>query len=86
MKTHLELAAFFVVVLTVPAVALVACSGDSAPARPNNVVDSGANDAGSLPDTGSTDGGAETGPNACSTGISFDNTRVPGFPNSIPQP
>lgn len=87
MKTNLKLAALFAVALTVPAAALVACSSDDAPVKPNNTVDSGTNDTGTLPDTGSpSDGGADASPNTCATGITFDNTRVPGFPNSIPQP
>lgn len=86
MKTNLKLAALFAVALTVPAAALVACSSDDAPVKPNNTVDSGTPDTGTQPDTGTPDSGADAAPNACTTGITFDNTRVPGFPNSIPQP
>jgi hypothetical protein len=71
--------------VTVPFVTMAACNGDNSnqtDSGPHNGQDTGPdtqpqNDAAA--DTG-TDGGS------CSTGLSFDNTLVPGWPNNIPQP
>lgn len=71
---------------------LVACSssddgtaqpGPKNPGTPNGNEDSGAPNGNK--DSGSSDPGVDAGdPNAC-TGATFDNTRIPGWPN-VPQP
>ena len=84
MKTRTIL--FLAAALTAPFATMAACNGDNSnqmDGGPKNG-DSGSdiqqqNDTGN-PDTSNNDGGG------CSTGLSFDNTLVPGWPNSIPQP
>ncbi|MCL2725349.1 MAG: hypothetical protein FWD69_13030 [Polyangiaceae bacterium] len=69
---------FVASVLATGLVSVVACSSSSSDNGPVNqppVADAG-------PD-GSTDNG-DGSPTACTN--SFDNTRVPGWPNSVPQP
>jgi hypothetical protein len=70
-------------VITVPALTIAACNGDNtqSDSGPQNEAGSDVN---SNPDTAKTDAGNDGG--SCSTGLSFDNTLVPGWPNSIPQP
>ncbi|CAN5207464.1 hypothetical protein BH09MYX1_BH09MYX1_34290 [soil metagenome] len=72
------------ILLAVPATVLVACSSDPDPVGPTNNVDAG-KDTSSQVDTGTQDSGADSGPNVCVTGLTFDNKRVPGFP-VVPQP
>ncbi len=84
MKTRTLL--LLAVAVTVPVFSLAACGGDdnnNADGGPQNQVDAG-NDV--TTDTGTgTDAGADA-PNACATGIVFDNAgRVPSWPNP-PQP
>ncbi len=83
---RIHLAALAALALTIPTVALVACSSDPDPVGPTNTPDAG-KDTGNTPDVQNPqpDGGADATPNVCATGITFDNKRVPGFPN-VPQP
>lgn len=81
----IHLAALVAIAITIPTTALVACSSDPDPVGPTNNPDAG-KDVSVQPDaTAQPDGGPDSAPNLCATGIVFDNKRVPGFPN-VPQP
>ncbi len=80
-KIHVALLA--AIALAVPTTVIVACSSDPDPVGPTNNPDAG-KDVAVQPDV-QTDGGTDSAPNQCATGITFDNKRVPGFPN-VPQP
>lgn len=85
MKKIIHLAALASLALAVPTTVLVACSSDPDPVGPTNNPDAG-KDVNVQPDvTAQPDGTADGAPNVCATGITFDNKRVPGFPN-VPQP
>ena len=80
MKTRILLLG--AIAVAAPLVTMAACNGDN-----SNNTDSGphngdaASDVQQQNDTGpGQDGGS------CSTGLSFDNTLVPGWPSNIPQP
>ena len=67
----------------VPLVTMAACNGDN-----SNQTDSGPhNGQDAAPDIQQQN---DTGPGhdggTCTTGLAFDNTLVPGWPNNIPQP
>ncbi len=85
MKTR---ALLILVLAAASPLAIVHCSSDDSSQTdggPQNGKDSGS-DVTTQNDTGTgTDTGTDA-PNACSTGITFDNTKVPGWPNAIPQP
>ena len=76
-------------VATIPFVTLAACNGDS-----SQTTDSGPQngDSGGNKDVAQQNDGApqnDAGPDApdpCTTGLKFDNTLVPGYPNNVPQP
>jgi hypothetical protein len=79
-------------VATIPFASLAACNGDNTQqtdSGPQNGNDSGnKQDVAQQQDTG-TQNDASSNPDApdpCSTGLKFDNTLVPGYPNNIPQP
>ena len=80
-KIHVALLA--AIALAVPTTVIVACSSDPDPVGPTNNPDAD-KDVVVQPDV-QTDGGTDSAPNQCATGITFDNKRVPGFPN-VPQP
>lgn len=84
-KTTLKLGFLAAIAIAVPTSALVACSSDPDPVGPSNNLDAG-KDQNVQPDATPTgDSGGDSAPNQCATGLTFDNKRVPGFPN-IPQP
>ncbi len=61
----------------VPFITLAACNGDSSSQT------DGGNDVNTSDVNNKTDGGTDS---SCATGLAFDNTLVPGWPNNIPQP
>ncbi len=84
-KNTLKLVALAAVAIALPTTALVACSSDPDPVGPSNTLDAG-KDQSAQPDATSTpDSGTDSAPNQCATGLTFDNKRVPGYPN-VPQP
>jgi hypothetical protein len=84
-KNTLKLGFLALVALAIPTAALVACSSDPDPVGPSNTLDAG-KDQNVQPDATSTsDAGNDSAPNQCATGLTFDNKRVPGYPN-VPQP
>lgn len=84
MKTN-HLAVLAAIAIAIPTTVLVACSSDPDPIGPTNNPDAG-KDVSVQPDaTAQPDGGSDSAPNVCATGITFDNKRIPGFP-VVPQP
>lgn len=85
--------ALLIALAAAPLTLFAACGGDdSNPVGPQNKPDTGTPDTyvppvdGGGGDTGmKTDSGSDSGYNVCAKGITFDNTRVPGYPNP-PQP
>jgi len=78
-------ALFTVTLVLGTAVSFAACSGDdSAGPGPSNPpkTDSG------TPDTGNNinDAGPDSSPQQCTTGSTFDNARIPGWPNNVSSP
>lgn len=76
-----------------PFAMLGACTSDDSSTQdsgPQNKPDTGAGDANTQQDTAaqdvSTNDAGIDAPNPCSTGITFDNTVVPGWPNNVPTP
>ncbi len=86
MKTRIILV--LALAASAPLLTLVACNGDNSQQQdsgPQNNPDAG-KDVAQQSDTGPGTDAAPDAPNACSTGLVFDNTKVPGWPNNIPQP
>lgn len=82
----LSLLGLAVFALAVPTSVLVACSSDPDPVGPTNTTDAGKDQYVAPDSSGTTDAAPDgTTPNQCATGLTFDNKRVPGFPN-LPQP
>ena len=69
-------------------VAFFACSSDDSSQQdggPHNGQDA-TTDTGNPETSTTSDASTPDAPNACATGLVFDNTLVPGWPNNIPQP
>ncbi len=82
----------FAIIAAVPLTMLGACSSDDSSQQdsgPQNKPDTGTDS--TLPqdsgpqETSTNDAGVDA-PNPCSTGITFDNSVVPGWPNNVPAP
>lgn len=77
-----------------PLTMLGACSSDDSSQQdggPQNKPDTGTDstlpqDSGTQQDTSTANDAGIDAPNPCSTGITFDNTVVPGWPNNVPAP
>ena len=92
---NIKLTLVTILIATAPLGLVAACSSDNTTgAGPLNHADGGALDG--FASSGNTDGGGggatsdaptvdDSGYNVCAKGITFDNTRVPGYPTP-PQP
>ena len=86
MKTRIILV--LAIAASAPLLTLVACNGDNTQTQdggPQNTPDA-AKDVAHQNDTGTGNDAGPDAPNACSTGLVFDNTKVPGWPTNVPQP
>jgi hypothetical protein len=68
-------------------VTIVACSDNNTQtdSGPQNGQDAG-KDVAQQNDSGPSNDAGPDAPDPCATGLKFDNTLVPGYPNNIPQP
>lgn len=90
MKTRAIL--LWAVIVTSPFAFVAACNSDDSQTKdsgPQNGQDTGTGtdtSTGTDTGTGNDSGTQPDAPNACSTGVAFDNSLVPGYPSAIPQP
>lgn len=82
MKTRVLLA--LVIAAATPLVFVAGCSDSSSQTDGGPQNEAGGNDA-AVDSNPGTDSGTDGG-NTCTTGLVFDNTLVPGWPNNVPQP